>query len=432
MYQPYRHSPSRNRNFSRSGNGHSRGPRAIKSFDPTDLINQSQHQYQPAAQVISHSFADFPVSDQLKTNLTARGYKIPTPIQDQAIGPILQGQDLIGIANTGTGKTAAFLIPLIDKVLKDNRHKVLIITPTRELAVQIRDEFFAFSAGLGIYSALCIGGASMSRQKSDLNRGPNFVIGTPGRIQDLVGSQNLRLSDVGSVVLDEADHMVDIGFIHHIRDIIALLPQNRQSLFFSATIDGQVKEILQSFVHNPVTISVKTQETAENITQGTIKIADPAKKIDQLHHLLAQKDFNKVLVFARTKRGVQNLSNQLVERGFRADAIHGNKKQHQRIRALDRFKRNQTQVLIATDVASRGLDIPNVSHIINYDLPESYQAYIHRIGRTGRIDQKGIALTFISPLRILRPSVGGDEAGKKAGRFPERKPRPSMGGEDVI
>ena len=344
---------------------------------------------------MAHAFADFKVADELQANVAARGYKTPTPIQDQAIGPILEGRDLIGIANTGTGKTAAFLIPLIDKVWKDRSQKVLIITPTRELAAQIRDEFVAFARGLNIYCGLCIGGANIARQKNDLRKNPNFVIGTPGRIQDLIRSQALRLSNCGSVVLDEADHMVDIGFIQHIKSIIALLPQQRQSLFFSATIDGKVREILQSFVRNPLTVSVKTQETAENITQGTIRVVDRSKKVDQLHELLVQKEFNKVLVFGRTKHGVQNLSDQLIKRGFRADAIHGNKRQGQRIKALERFKTNQIQVLIATDVASRGLDIPNVSHIINYDLPESYEAYIHRIGRTGRVDKKGIALTFI-------------------------------------
>ena len=394
MYRQSDHRRGYGRNFSSWGNG-ARGQRRIKSFNPTDLIHRGQQQYQATTQVIAHAFADFKVADELRGNVAARGYKTPTPIQDQAIGPILEGRDLIGIANTGTGKTAAFLIPLIDKVWKDRSQKVLIITPTRELAAQIRDEFVAFARGLGIYCALCIGGANIARQKNDLRKNPNFVIGTPGRIQDLIRSHTLRLSNCGSVVLDEADHMVDIGFIQHIKSIIALLPQQRQSLFFSATIDGKVKEILQSFVRNPLTVSVKTQETAENITQGTIRVIDRSKKVDQLHELLTQKEFNKVLVFGRTKHGVQNLSDQLVKRGFRADAIHGNKRQGQRIRALERFKTNQIQVLIATDVASRGLDIPNVSHIINYDLPESYEAYIHRIGRTGRVDKKGIALTFI-------------------------------------
>ncbi len=207
--------------------------------------------------------------------------------------------------------------------------------------------------------------------------------------------RNLNLFGFGSVVLDEADRMIDIGFIQDIRYIISLLPKERQSLFFSATIDGKVKEILNSFVQNPVIVSVKVREFVENIEQCVIKIIDHSRKIDQLHNLLVQKEFEKVLIFGQTKHGVQRLSDELVKRGFRADAIHGNKRQGQRIRALEGFKRGEIQVLLATDVASRGLDIPDISHVINYDLPESYEAYIHRIGRTGRVDKKGVALTFV-------------------------------------
>ena len=390
--------------YRKFNNGHGRGQyRAVKSFDPSSLvsklvsgeINAPQVKQAVGEYVVSHSFTSFQISDQLKRNILERGYKTPTPIQDKAIPSILEGQDLIGIANTGTGKTAAFLIPLIDKVLKDRRQKALIIVPTRELAVQIRDEFFTFSKNLNIYSALCIGGANMARQKNDLRRNPNFVIGTPGRIQDLLNCRSLNLFDFGSVVLDEADRMVDIGFIHNIKYIISLLPKIRQSLFFSATIDGKVREILQNFVKNPIVVSVKTGETAENVKQGIVRVGSSNKKIEELHKLLNKREFEKVLVFGRTKHGVQKLSDELVKRGFKADAIHGNKKQNQRIRTLEKFKRSEVRILIATDVASRGLDIPDVTHIINYDLPESYEAYIHRIGRTGRAEKKGIALTFV-------------------------------------
>ncbi len=396
MYRKFNNRHDRDRNFPRFGRGRFVGGRkTIKSFDPTALVNITQEVHKIEKPVVSHSFTDFQIVDQLKRNIAGKGYTTPTPIQDQAIIPILEGRDLIGIANTGTGKTAAFLIPLINKALHDRRQKVLIVAPTRELAVQIRDEFFAFSKGLSIYCALCIGGANISRQKNDLRRNPNFVIGTPGRIQDLLRSNSLNLFDFGAVVLDEADHMVDIGFIRDVRYIISLLPKGRQSLFFSATIDGKVKEILNSFVQNPVTVSVKITDTLENIKQNTIRVVDRNKKVDQLHNLLIQEEFEKVLVFGRTKHGVQKLADELVKRGFKADAIHGNKRQNQRIKTLERFKRNEIQILLATDVASRGLDIPNVSHVINYDLPESYEAYIHRIGRTGRMDRRGVALTFI-------------------------------------
>lgn len=369
--------------------------RPIKSFDPSHLVNTIQEKSQPKTYTIVNAFADFQISEQLKQNITQRQYTEPTPIQDQAIPHILNGRDLIGIANTGTGKTAAFLIPLLEKVLKNRNEKILIVVPTRELAVQIKDEFFAFSKGLSMYSVLCIGGMPIFRQQNELRRPFNFVIGTPGRIKDLIMEKSLNLSSFQTVVLDEADHMVDIGFIHDIKYIISLLPKNRHSLFFSATIDGKVREVLQSFVQDPVTVSVKTQDTAENVAQDVIDIVDRNKKIEVLHDLLIKTEYEKVLIFGRTKWGVQKLSDELVRRGFKADAIHGNKRQTQRLRTLERFKRNEIQILLATDVASRGLDIPNVSHVINYDMPQSYEAYIHRIGRTGRADKKGIALTFI-------------------------------------
>jgi len=378
-------------NFRRGG----RNVRRIKSFDPSSVISPPQRYEKVPEYVITHEFNDFAINEQLKRNVVGKGYKEPTPIQDQAIEPILEGRDLIGIANTGTGKTAAFLIPLINKVIKNSREQVLIITPTRELAAQIRDEFVSFSRNLRIYCSLCIGGSNIARQIRDLRYNPNFVIGTPGRIQDLLRSRHLNLSRFGSIVLDEADRMVDIGFINNIKQIVSLLPKNRQSLFFSATIDGKVREILRNFVTNPVTVSVKTGDTAQNVKQDIVKVFGQEAKFEELRRLLVKREFEKVLIFGRTKHSVQKLSDELVRRGFRADAIHGNKKQNQRIRTLDKFKNNQIQILIATDVASRGLDIPNVSHVINYDLPESYDAYIHRIGRTGRADKNGVALTFV-------------------------------------
>ncbi|MDP2632967.1 MAG: DEAD/DEAH box helicase [Candidatus Curtissbacteria bacterium] len=401
MYKQF-NQKNRSGNFNRFNSNRFSGnrPRAkerARYFDPTNFITTNSNvKTELTEYTISHSFSDFEISDILKVNISQKGYTIPTPIQDQAIPLILEGRDLVGIANTGTGKTAAFLIPLIEKVAKDHLQKVLIIAPTRELAAQIKDEFIDFAKNLGIYCTLCIGGANMRRQINDLRRNPNFVIGTPGRIQDLLQSHSLNLSGFATVVLDETDRMVDIGFIKDIKYIVSLLSRVRQSLFFSATIGNGVKEILESFVQNPVTISVKTKETAENITQNIIKVSDMGSKVDKLHDLLIQKEFEKVLVFGRTKHGVQRLSDELVKRGFKADAIHGNKRQNQRVKTLEKFKRNELQILVATDVASRGLDIPNVSHVVNYDLPESCDAYIHRIGRTGRADKKGVALTFVN------------------------------------
>jgi len=371
------------------------GGRRIKTFDPSQIVNIPARPDDAEVYTATHQFSDFEISDTIKRNVASKGYITPTPIQDQSIPWVLEGRDLIGMANTGTGKTAAFLIPLIEKVLKDKNQKVLIISPTRELAAQTRDELYSFTNGLQIYSALCIGGANMWRQKEDLRRNPNFVIGTPGRLWDHIRSRSLNLNYFESVVLDEADRMVDDGFLPQIREIISMLPKNRQSLFFSATVNEKVRWVLQSFVVNPVTVSVKNGDITANIKQEIVRVSGDGSKTAELIKLLGKNEFEKVLIFGRTKHGVQKLSDNLTERGFKADAIHGNKNQGQRIRILNNFKKGFIQILIATDVASRGLDIPNVSHVINFDLPESYESYIHRIGRTGRADKKGVALTFV-------------------------------------
>jgi superfamily II DNA/RNA helicase len=370
----------------------------IAAIAATNAVNAAKISLPEADYVPVNKFEDFKISPQVLQNVKLKGYSVPTPIQDQIMHSVIEGRDAIGIANTGTGKTAAFLIPLVDKVFRNKLERVLIVAPTHELVLQTRDELRGFARGLGIYTALCIGGANMNKQISELRQKPHFVIGTPGRLKDLIETGILRLSDFHNVVLDEADRMVDIGFIKDIKYFISLMPPVRQSLFFSATISGKVREILQTFVKNPVTVSVKKQETAENIEQEIIRVKSGIDKIDKLHDLLRLPGFGKVLIFGRTKWGVQKLADELVARGFKAGAIHGNKRQNQRQRVLEEFKNNELQVLLATDVASRGLDIPDVSHVINYDMPESYEVYVHRIGRTGRADKKGTAITFIEGL----------------------------------
>lgn len=340
------------------------------------------------------SFEDYNFSPQIMINVRAKGYTEPTPIQNKAMPVIIAGKDLIGNANTGTGKTAAFLIPLIDKVYKNKNEKVLIVTPTRELSAQIYDEFRALSKGMGIYTAICIGGSGMQRQIAELRKNPNFVIGTPGRLKDFVKQKYLDLSKFNNVVLDEADLMVDIGFVNDIKFFISLLPHSRQSLFFSATFPAKLEDIIKSFVKNPIKINVKMRDTAENVKQAVIRVGGK-KKIEVLVDTLNQNGFDKVLIFGRTKYGVQAVSDELISRGYKAGAIHGNKRQSQRIQILNKFKKNEINILLATDVAARGLDINNVSHVINYEMPESYENYIHRIGRTGRADKKGVALTFV-------------------------------------
>ncbi len=341
------------------------------------------------------NFSDFNITDYLKVNIQNKGYITPTPIQIQTIPAILQGRDLVGTANTGTGKTAAFLIPIINKIFKDRFQKAFIITPTRELAVQINDELKSFAQNMSIYSALLIGGSNMRRQISDIRRKPSVVIGTPGRIKDLIERKELHLNDFQTFVLDEVDLMVDIGFVADVKYFMSFLPPVRQSLFFSATISPKIRDILQNFVKNPVTVSVKSQDTPENVDQDVVRVTNRDKKVDQLHDLLIKQEFEKVLIFGKTKHGIEKLNKELNFRGFKVGAIHGNKKQSQRQRVLQSFKRDEINILLATDVASRGLDIPDVSHVINYDLPQTYDDYIHRIGRTGRAGKTGIALTFV-------------------------------------
>jgi len=341
-------------------------------------------------------FDDLHINRQLKINIKNKGFKTATPIQDQAIPHILEGKDLIGIANTGTGKTAAFLIPLLDKTSKDRNQKVLIVAPTRELAEQISNDMKALSQNMHIYSALIIGGTSMFKQIHDLKRDPEIVIGTPGRLKDLVNKKILDLSQYNNVVLDETDRMVDIGFVNEIKFFISLLPKQRQSLFFSATVSKKVQDILAAFVHDPITVSVKKHDTCANIYQDIVRVSKNQRKVDTLIQLLTQKEFNKVIVFGNTKWGIQKLTDELIHNGLRADAIHGDKRQNQRQSILQKFKRSEISVLLATDVAARGLDISDVSHVINYELPMSYNDYVHRIGRTGRADKNGIALTFVS------------------------------------
>ncbi|MFC1748802.1 DEAD/DEAH box helicase [Pseudomonadota bacterium] len=366
-----------------------------KGIDVSKLVNKTFEPEKAEEYRAQNTFEDFKLDPRLKKSVERKGYKAPTPIQDQTIPHLLQGKDVVGIANTGTGKTAAFLLPMLHKVLNDRSEKVLILAPTRELALQIEEEFRAFSAGLGINSVLCIGGTNMGLQIRKLKKNYSFVIGTPGRIKDLLERRLLRFDSYRSVILDEADRMLDMGFIHDIKHILGKLPQKRHSLFFSATIPKEVEELIRTFLDDPLKISVTVRETAANVKQDVIRIRPEQNRIDVIQDLLKKEEFRKVLVFGRTKRGVDRLYKKLFKNGFRVDAIHGDKSQSRRQSALNGFKNNKVKILVATDVAARGLDIDNVSHVINFDMPSTHDDYIHRIGRTGRGDKKGIALTFI-------------------------------------
>lgn len=376
---------------SRGGN---RAARPVKKYDPSLFMKTVQEQSAAPAYTPKHMFADFAIDDRIKKNIINRGYKVPTPIQDQAIPALLEGKDLIGTANTGTGKTAAFLIPLLHNVLTYQTHRVLIIAPTRELADQIKNELAIFKEGTSVSSTLCIGGHNINNQISALKRNPVFVIGTPGRLIDLQQQHAIDFKSFTSIVLDEVDTMLDMGFLRDITYIIDRLPKERHALFFSATIPTTLKSVMDRFLRNPVSVSVKMRQTAENVNQDIVKIGSQSK-IELLHNLLIKPEFKKVIIFVRTKRIADKLSRELRDRGFDLATIHGDKTQQQRKKALDSFKNNQVRLLLATDVVARGIDIDDVSHVINYDLPQSYEDYIHRIGRTGRADKIGQALTFV-------------------------------------
>lgn len=344
---------------------------------------------------IKNSFSDFGFSPAIKNNLANRGFKIPTPIQDQSLGPIMAGQDIIGLANTGTGKTAAFLLPMIEKAIKDANQKTLIVAPTRELAQQIESELRQFSNGMRVFYVTCVGGMPIHRQIKDLKtKNPNFVIGTPGRIKDLSGRGLIDFSSFKNVVLDEVDRMLDMGFIDEIRMFLSQLPKERQSLYFSATMPPRIKNLIETFSVNPVFVAVKSQEVSVNIEQEVIRV-EGVSKLFKLKEILGASSSKRVLVFSETKRGVEKLTIELRSHGFRVDSIHGDKRQSQRQRALNDFKNSKIDILVATDVAARGLDIKNVTHVINYTVPQTLEDYIHRIGRTGRGDSLGKAFTFV-------------------------------------
>ncbi len=375
--------------------GGGRGAGVSKYIHPSKFVSKAVITETASVFVPEHKFSDFLIDERLKVNIISKGYVDPTPIQDKAIPHVLKGEDVVGIANTGTGKTAAFLIPLIHKVLSNDKENVLIVVPTRELALQIQDELRGFVGNMRLFSTVCVGGAPIGSQIRDLRYRNEFVIGTPGRIKDLIERKVLNLSFFKTVVLDEADRMLDMGFINDMKFMMALMPKDRHTLFFSATLSPEIEGLIKDFLKNPISISVKTGDTAKNVDQDVVRIERGENKLDVLHSMLIQKDFSKVLIFGRTKHGVEKLTELLKGRGFKAESIHGDKNQSARQRALKTFKDDKTQVLVATDVAARGLDISGVSHVINFDLPATYEDYVHRIGRTGRAGKKGKAFTFI-------------------------------------
>lgn len=384
----------------RGGRGGGRGGRKMPTFNPSQFVNQNPVELKEEVYQTRHTFADFKLNPILQRTLQAMQITNPTPIQDQIIPEIMKGNDVIGLAETGTGKTAAFLLPLIEKTVMDMSRKTLILTPTRELAIQINDEFMKLNKGFKLFSTTCVGGVNIRPQICSLKRTNHFVIGTPGRILDLINRKNLRTNDINTVILDEADRMLDMGFITDIRKILSSTPKERETLFFSATMDDKTKSIVNDFMNSPVLISVKKKDVTNSIAQNIITHKE-SDKLDLLTGLFAIEEYRRVLIFGETKHGVEKLSKQLNQAGVKAESIHGNKNHNQRQMALNKFKSGSVRILVATDVAARGIHVDNVSHVINYDLPQTFTDYVHRIGRTGRGDKKGKALTFV-PERLER------------------------------
>jgi ATP-dependent RNA helicase RhlE len=340
---------------------------------------------------------------ELLRAVAEQGYTQPTPIQAQAIPVVLSGRDLLGAAQTGTGKTAAFVLPMLN-LLNGNashspaRHPVraLIVTPTRELAAQVEQDIRTYGKYVALKSTIVFGGVAMQPQVDALRRGVDILVATPGRLLDHVEQKTVNLGQVEILVLDEADRMLDMGFIHDIRKILALLPKIRQNLLFSATFPEEIRKLAASFMKDPATVEVARRNTpAELVAQVQHPVAQDRKR-ELLIHLVKSNDWRQVLVFCRTKHGANRLAQQLERAGVEADAIHGNKAQNHRTRTLARFKDNELRVLVATDIAARGLDIEALPHVVNYDLPHVAEDYVHRIGRTGRAGVEGEAVTLVS------------------------------------
>ena len=379
---------------SRFGGRPTRSKRVLPTFDPTKFINTNPVDTEVVEYVPKHAFNDFNIDERLKRTIAGMGLKTPSPIQDQAIPLILEGEDVVGLAETGTGKTAAFLIPLIERKRSTPQNVTLILTPTRELAIQVDNEFKKLGASFRMYSTVCVGGTNINPQLRALKRHNHFIIGTPGRVKDLMSRKAIPLSEIDSVVLDEADRMLDMGFIHDMRDILGSITKDRHTLFFSATMDEKTKSLVHDFMRRPTVISVKKKEVTNSVHQDVVPF-EHAHKFDTLVELLKRNDFTRVIVFGSMKHSVEKLGQELTRSGIKAESIHGNKSHGQRQRSLDRFKSGQVKVLVATDVAARGIHVDRVSHVINYDLPNTFEDYVHRIGRTGRGSEAGKALTFV-------------------------------------
>ena len=347
-------------------------------------------------------FTDLNIIKPILDALNDEGYTKPTPIQQGAIPHILNGKDLLGCAQTGTGKTAAFAIPMLQLLAKPKTMasagqrpiRALILTPTRELAIQIQESFNAYGRHLRLKNLVIFGGVNQGPQTDALKRGVDVLVATPGRLLDLISQGFVRLNEIEIFVLDEADRMLDMGFVHDVKRIITKIPTKRQTLFFSATMPQEIQSLANSILNNPEKVEVTPESTTADTIEQTLFYVEKENKRSLLAHILADKSIETALVFTRTKHGADKVVKDLVRIGITAEAIHGNKSQNARQRALSNFKNRETRILVATDIAARGIDVDEMTHVINYELPNVPETYVHRIGRTGRAGASGIAFSF--------------------------------------
>jgi ATP-dependent RNA helicase RhlE len=387
--------------------------------------------------IVTHStFSTLGIAEPLRRALTAENYLEPTPIQAAAIPLVLAGRDVVGIAQTGTGKTAAFGLPLLQRLAEQHVQagpqsaRALILAPTRELAIQIHDTLRNYARHLPLRHAVIVGGVNQSRQVDALRRGVDVLVATPGRLLDLVGQKHLRLGAATTLVIDEADRMFDMGFIRDVRRIVAALPRERQSMLFSATMPGEVAHLVKEILREPARVDISPKAIAADAIDQRVHFVEAKDKRALLHDLLDDAAMTRVIVFTRTKHGANKVADHLGKAGHRAEAIHGNKSQNARQRALESFRNGRARILVATDIAARGIDIDDVSHVINYELPDVAESYVHRIGRTARAGSGGIAIAFCDPaerasLRDIERLVGRELTAIGGRRGPAEQTRPA-------
>ena len=363
------------------------------------------------------NFTDLNLIDPIAKALQEEGYTQPTPIQQQAIPSILQGRDLLGTAQTGTGKTAAFAIPILqnltEKNIRNNQIKALILTPTRELAIQIEESFNAYGRHLKLRNLVVFGGVKQGAQENALRRGVDILVATPGRLLDFISQGIISLKHLEIFVLDEADRMLDMGFVHDVKRIVKLLPQQRQTLFFSATFPDEIKTLANSILNNPVKVAVAPVSATADTIQQKVYFVDKENKLELLTHILQNDISDSVLVFSRTKHGADKIARKLQSHKISAEAIHGNKSQNQRQNALSNFKSGKTRILVATDIAARGIDIDELKFVVNFELSDVSETYVHRIGRTGRAGADGSSISFVDGLDLINLKSTEKLIGKK-------------------